>query len=60
MGLYNVSKAATLSASELASLKVTGVGVEVNAKVAECNNYTNNPAGAVLMSVEQGQVKGCR
>ena len=60
MSLYDTSKAATLCASEPASLTVTGAGMEIKAKVVECTNYANKLAAAMMMSVEQGKFKGCR
>ena len=35
MGLYDISKATTLSTTELTSLRVTGVGQEISTKMAE-------------------------
>ena len=59
MGVYDISKATTLSTSELASLKVTGV-VEFKTKMADFSGSAQNPTAGVLMAVENGQVKGSK
>ena len=60
MGLFDNTRADTLSNQELAGLKVAEVGLEVKAKKAECNSYATNPTAAVLMSLEKGKGKICR
>ena len=59
MGVYDISKATTLSTSELASLKVTGL-VEFKNKMANFSGGAQIPTAGVLMAVESGKVKGSK
>ena len=59
MGVYDISKATTLSTSELASLKVTGM-VEFKNKMADFSGGAQIPTAGVLMAVESGKVKGSK
>ena len=60
MGLYDISKATTLSATELSSLRVTGVGQEISDKIAEFRGNSQKVTAGVLIGVENGQVKGSK
>ena len=60
MGLYDISKATTLSATELTSLRVTGVGQEISDKIAEFRGNSQKVTAGVLIGVENGQVKGSK
>ena len=60
MVFYNISKASTLTQQELDRLKVMGVGMAVNAKLAECGREASEVSACVLMAIERGKVKGCK
>ena len=60
MVLYDISKASTLTNQEVDRLKVMGIGMEVNAKIAECGGEPAGATAAILMSVEKGAIKGCK
>ena len=60
MGLYDITKATTMSTSKLASLKVSGVGTEISTKLAEFSGNSQKPTAGVLMAVENGQIKGSK
>ena len=60
MVLYDISKVFTLTCQELDRLRVMGVGTEINAKLAECGGETAGATAAILMSVENGTIKGCK
>ena len=60
MVLYDISKASTLTHQELERLRVMGVGMDINAKLAECGGETAGVTAAILMSVEKGTIKGCK
>ena len=49
MGLYDISKATTLSATELSSLRVTGVGQEISDKIAEFRGNSQKVTAGVLI-----------
>ena len=60
MVFYNISKASTLTHQELERLRVMGVGMAINAKLAECGREAAEVTACILMSVEQGKIKGCK
>jgi len=60
MGLYDISKATTLSATELSSLVVAGVGQEISDKIAEFRGNSQKVTAGVLIGVENGQIKGSK
>ena len=60
MVFYNISKASTLTHQELERLRVMGVGMAINAKLAECGGEAAEITACILMSVEQGKIKGCK
>ena len=60
MVFFNISKASMLTHQELERLKVMGVGMAVNAKLAECGREAAEVSACILMSIEQGKIKGCK
>ena len=60
MGLYDISKATTLSTTELTSLRVTGVGQEISDKIAEFRGNSQKVTAGVLIGIENGQIKGSK
>ena len=60
MGLYDISKATTLSATELSSLVVAGVGTGISDKIEEFRGNSQKVTAGVLIGVENGQIKGSK
>ena len=60
MVLYDIKSATTLTVPELDRLRVRGVGLEVNAKLAECGVEPTGVPAAIIMAIEKSKIKGCK
>lgn len=60
MPLFNIKGASTLSPEELDNLKISGLGLELDAKLGKCGAETDGATATIIMAIERGKIRGCK